>query len=231
MRVITPDLRGHGRNDGPRGDIDYIGQLDHDIEDLISYVSSNYAGTKVILGGHSSGGGMALRYAGNHDLVQPQALLLFAPYLGHDAPTVKPNSGEWVTVAVKRIIGLTMLNNLGITAFNDLAVLQFNHPEEWDDSLQVPSYSYRLTTNFGPTNYIDDVAKIDVPTLVLVGENDESFHPNQFNAAFNGAAPKANVHLIANAKHMDIVDNGDAIQLIASWYSELTSVASRTVSE
>ena len=32
--VITPDMRGHGRNTGKRGDIDFIGQLEKDIEDF-----------------------------------------------------------------------------------------------------------------------------------------------------------------------------------------------------
>ena len=119
MRVITPDLRGHGRNKGTHGDIDYIGQLDHDIEDLLAHVDRTYSGKNVVLGGHSSGGGMALRYVGNESVAQPNALLLLAPYLGHDSPTVKPNSGEWVTVALKRWIGLEMINSLGISLFNN----------------------------------------------------------------------------------------------------------------
>ena len=221
MRVITPDVRGHGRNKGTRGDIDYIGQLDHDIEDLLTYVIENYSGTKVILGGHSSGGGLALRYVGNESVTKPNALLLFAPYLGYDSPTVKPNSGEWVTVALKRWIGLTMINNLGITAFNGLPVLQFNRPEIWNDSLQVPSYSYRLAVNFAPNNYIDDISKITIPTLVLIGQNDESFYPEKFYEVFDASKSNIDVHIIKNANHMNIINTDDSNNHIVNWYNRV----------
>ena len=104
-RVITPDLRGHGRTTKEKGDINYIGQYDHDIEDVVNYVRSTYPGSKIILGGHSSGGGLVLRYAGNTEVSKVDGYIMFAPYLGHEAPTVKPNSGDWVTVAIPRFVG------------------------------------------------------------------------------------------------------------------------------
>lgn len=218
MRVITPDLRGHGRNKGVQGDVDYIGQLDHDIEDLIIYVQENYAKTKVVLGGHSSGGGMALRYVGNETVFQPDALFLIAPYLGHDSPTVKPNSGEWVTVALKRWIGLDMINNVGIKIFNNLPVLLFNRPEAWNDSLQVDSYSYRMAVNFSPNNYQKDISKITMPTLVLVGENDESFYPEKFRTVFDSSKQKIDVHIVGGANHMNIVDINISRKHLIDWH-------------
>ncbi|MFT7596992.1 MAG: hypothetical protein ACI8R4_004335, partial [Paracoccaceae bacterium] len=35
-RVLVPSLRGHGRSPGRRGDVDYIGQLEDDLKDLIA---------------------------------------------------------------------------------------------------------------------------------------------------------------------------------------------------
>ncbi len=223
-RVVTPDLRGHGRNKGRRGDIDYIGQLDHDVEDLFTDISNKFGGTKILLGGHSSGGGMALRYVGNKQVRQPDGLLLFAPYLGHDAPTVKPNSGGWVTVVLKRWIGLSMLNRFGIRLFNDLKVLIFNRPEEWNDELQVPSYSYRMAVNYGPSHYVDDIKKIAVPTLVLVGSSDESFHPEKFASVFGveKPAPLIDVKIVKGANHMSIVDDSDSRRFILDWYQSTT---------
>lgn len=226
MRVITPDLRGHGRNKGPKGDVDYIGQLDHDVEDVIAYAKKTYPNTKIVLGGHSSGGGMALRYVGNNKVSQPDALLLLAPYLGHDSPTVKPSSGDWVTVALKRWIGLEMINNLGITALNDLPVLIFNRPETWNDDLQVTSYSYRMAVNFAPNNYIDDIANISVPTLVLIGEKDESFYPEQFTPVFANAKHMVDTQIVQQANHMNIVDSSTSINLITTWKSQLPKALS-----
>ncbi|WP_461535167.1 alpha/beta hydrolase [Spongorhabdus nitratireducens] len=218
MRVITPDLRGHGRNDGARGDIDYIGQLDHDIEDLFGYVKEHYAGTRIVLGGHSSGGGMALRYVGNKSVPQPDGLLLIAPYLGHKAPTVKPNSGEWVTVALKRWIGLEMINRLGFSALNGLPVLLFNRPESWNDSLQVDSYSYRMAVNFAPNNYLEDISSISMPALVLVGENDESFYPDKFSEVFDDTKQHIDIHIVDSANHMNIVDAGISGKHLVDWH-------------
>ncbi|WP_257670764.1 alpha/beta hydrolase [Parapedobacter tibetensis] len=116
--VITPDLRGHGESAFKKGDISYIGQLENDIEDIIDYTKNQLSAKKIILAGHSSGGGLVLRYLGNQKLTKIDKAIMISPYLGHTSPTVKSNSGGWVTVAVKRWIGLSMLNHLGVTYFN-----------------------------------------------------------------------------------------------------------------
>lgn len=220
FRVVTPDLRGHGRNPGPRGDIAYLGQLDDDIEDLIRWLQKTYPGTHIVLGGHSSGGGLALRYVGDGTAPQPSALLLLAPYLGHAAPTVRPNSGDWVTVAVKRWVGIAMLNNLNIHYFNKLPVLFFNRPSQVNDALQVPAYSWRMAVNFAPNNYQSDIGRISVPTLVLVGAKDESFYPEQFARVFHPAKAYVDVSIIAGINHLNLVDSPDSFARIQRWKTE-----------
>lgn len=220
FRVVTPDLRGHGRNDGPRGDIDYLGQLDDDVEDLIVWLEKTYPGTRVVLGGHSSGGGLALRYAGNPSVRQPTALLLLAPYLGHTSPTVRPNSGDWVTVAIKRWVGLAMLNNLKIRYFNDLPVLFFNRPSDVDDALQLPAYSWRMAVNFAPKDYQADIGRISMPALVLVGEKDESFYPEQFARVFEPAKDYASVRIVAGVNHLNVIDAQESLDRILRWKNE-----------
>jgi alpha-beta hydrolase superfamily lysophospholipase len=63
--VYTPDLRRHGLNPARRGDIDYVAQLEDDVADLITVIKRKHPNTAVIVGGHSSGGGLALRFAGD----------------------------------------------------------------------------------------------------------------------------------------------------------------------
>lgn len=215
--VMTPDLRGHGKNKGTRGDIDFIGQLEDDIEDLIKYSKTKLDADNIILAGHSSGGGMVLRYIGNEKNSKVDKAIMLAPYLGYKAPTVKPNSGGWVTVAYKRIIGLSMLNNLNITGLNDLPVLFFNRPEKFNDKLQVPSYSFRMTLNFTPKNYKKDISNINIPSLVLVGEKDESFYPKQFKIEFQPAKKYVKTFIIPNANHLNLVNNQHTFKLIKKW--------------
>ena len=219
-RVITPDLRGHGRTSKIKGDIDYLGQYEDDLDDIIRSVNGAYPGDKIILGGHSSGGGLALRYAANPAVSKVDACLLLAPYLGHEAPTVKPNSGEWVTIAIKRFVGLAMLNNVGISNLNHLPVIFFNRPAEWEDDLQARSYSYRLTMSYQPKNYIDDIKNNQVPILVLVGESDESFHADQFAGVFKDA-PNSVVKRFADTNHLEIVSTQEVKDAISEWYERL----------
>ncbi len=60
--VCVPELRGHG-SDGRLGDIDYAGQLDDDLDDLMKAVRGDHPRASFTLVGHSSGGGFALRIA------------------------------------------------------------------------------------------------------------------------------------------------------------------------
>lgn len=215
--VITPDMRGHGRNKGKRGDIDFIGQLENDIEDYIQFSRKKLNADKVILAGHSSGGGFVLRFIGNQNNTKVDKAILIAPYLGYKAPTVKTNSGGWVKIALKRIIGLSMLNSVRVKTINHLPVLFFNRPENIDDSLQVPSYSYSMTMNFDSKDYQQEIKNINIPSLVLVGKEDESFYPEQFPIVFEPSKKFVQVKIIENAKHLDIVKNNKIINLIKEW--------------
>ena len=215
--VLTPDLRGHGENQGRRGDIDYIGQLESDIEDIILYSKKQLGAKKIILAGHSSGGGFVLRFIGNPQNTKVDKAILLAPYLGHDAITTKPNSGNWVTVAIKRWVGLSMLNRLGITKFDGLPVLFFNRPEEINNKLQVAAYSYRMAVNFAPNDYKKDIANINIPCLVLVGGKDESFYPEKFKVVFEPVKKLLKTEILVDANHLDIVKSPKSVEHIINW--------------
>jgi len=205
--VHTPDLRGHGAAPERRGDIDYIDQLEDDLVDLIGELVAEHPERKRVLGGHSSGGGLAIRFAGgpHGDLVDGH--LLLAPFLQHDAPTVRPNSGGWAKPRLGRIIGLTMLNAVGIRAWNDATVLDFDLPVDKRSGLETPSYTFRMMTGFNPRNYRDDLAALDAPTLVVVGARDEAFVAERFPEVFAAHAPAAQVVLVPEVGHLALVDD------------------------
>lgn len=217
--VITPDLRGHGRNISNEADIDYIGQLENDIEDIIHYAKKDLGAERVILAGHSSGGGLVLRYIGNTKLTNVDKAVMISPYLGHDSPTVKPNSGGWGTVGVKRWVGISMLNHIGIPYFNTMPVLFFNRPKAYKDSLQVDSYSYQMALNFAPKNFENEVRQLRTKSLVLVGESDESFYPNRFEKVFEPANSFVSLNIIPATNHLDIVKSGEVVTKIQNWIS------------
>ena len=209
--VITPDLRGHGRNLTHQPDIKYIGQLEEDIEDIVKYSKDSLGAQRIILAGHSSGGGLVLRYVTGANLESVDKAIMIAPYLGHESPTVKQNSGGWVTVGIKRWVGIAMLNTLGIQRFNEKPVLFFNRPPAYQDSLQTGSYSYRMAVNFAPRNYEEDIAKLQTSSLVLVGDEDESFYPDKFKEVFGPASGYTEVQVIENVNHLNIVKNEEVL--------------------
>ncbi|WP_299495721.1 alpha/beta hydrolase [uncultured Shewanella sp.] len=233
--VVIPDLRGHGRSMlSHPGDIDYIGQYEHDLADLHHRLEKQYPDATIILAGHSSGGGLAVKYAGHalipkdDDVMKDKAqylqapfdaYVLLAPYLGHDAPTVRPNSGGWVQVSIRRIIGLSLLNQLGIRQFNHLPILFFNRPEAVNDSLQLDSYSYRLNVSFSPTDYQAQLQHNLNPVLLLVGEEDEAFYAEKFPDVMQAHAPQAEVYLLPKVQHLNLPDAPEVIEKIAHWLS------------
>lgn len=217
--VITPDLRGHGRNLKNQSDIKYIGQLEEDIEDIIRYTRDSLNAKKVILAGHSSGGGLVLRYIANPILTKVDKAIMIAPYLGHNAPTVKPNSGGWVTVGIKRWVGLSMLNSIGIQKYNKKPVLFFNRPKDYEDSLQNTFYSYRMAMNFAPKDYEEDIANLRTSSLVLVGNEDESFYPNKFKEVYSPASRYTDIQIIQNVNHLNIVKDNDVLEKIEKYIS------------
>ena len=55
----APDIRGHGGS-GTRGDIGYLGQLEHDLADLVALVRKTSPEEPLTLLGHSAGGVFAI---------------------------------------------------------------------------------------------------------------------------------------------------------------------------
>ena len=212
--VIIPDLRGHGESAFTKpGDIEYMGQYIDDIHFLKNHLRRKYPDSVIVMGGHSSGGGLAVKYAGisSHDF---DGYLLLAPYLGYEAPTVRPNSGGLVQVSIRRYIGLSMLDSLGITALNHVPVLFFNRPESVDDFLQLERYSYRLNESFSPQTYREDLQANKQPVLLLVGSDDDALYAEKFSDVVAENAPHAELHIIPGVKHLNLPNSENAVVLI-----------------
>jgi non-heme chloroperoxidase len=206
--VIVPDLRGHGVNPARRGDVDYIGQLEDDVADLIK--AYRREGQYIILAGHSSGGGLVVRFSGGKNRYLIDGAVLLAPFLKYNAPTTRENSGGWAQPMVRRIIGLSMLNAFNITGWNDLPVIQFNFPNSVLFGPLGASatiyYSYRLNTSFAPrSDYLKDVAALP-KFLLLAGTKDEAFFAERYQPTMSAVTDKGRYRLISGVSHLGIVD-------------------------
>lgn len=224
--VVTPDLRGHGYDPARRGDVDYIGQLEDDLADLITLVKKSYPGADVIVGGHSSGGGLVVRFAGGEHASLADAYLLMAPFLKYNAPTTRENSGGWARPLTRRLIGLSMLNMASITYFNDLPVIQFNMPKQILDGelghTATLAYSYRLNTSYAPReDYEADLAAMTQPFLLIAGSKDEAFYTNKYKSVISAQTSSGQYEIVPGQSHLGIVQYGGSFELIEKWLAQL----------
>ena len=116
MMLYVPDLRGHGAT-GARGDVDYLGQPDDDLQALVAFVRKEHPATRLTLIGFSLGGGLALRAASGSVGAMIDRTLLLAPAFGGQAPTMRRGGDDpWARPHVPRILALSLLNRLGVHA-------------------------------------------------------------------------------------------------------------------
>jgi alpha-beta hydrolase superfamily lysophospholipase len=220
--VLIPDLRGHGAAPGRRGDVDYIGQLEDDLADLIT--ARARPGQEVILLGYSLGGGLVIRFAGGpHGAMMDRAVLM-APFLQHDAPTTREDSGGWALPNIKRIIGLTILDGYGIRAFNDYPVLRFAMPnavlEGRYGHMATPEYSFRLNASYAPRrDWKTDITHLP-PFLLIAGAKDEAFHSEAYEPTMTPLNANGTYRLVPDKTHLEIPDAEETAEAVVRFVRE-----------
>lgn len=214
--VVAIDLRGHGASGGRPGDTDYIGQYEDDLADVIREIRATRPGGKVILAGHSMGGGIALRYALLPGAPPVEGYLLLAPHFGPKSPTTPTETSEagarFVQLHIPRILGLFVMNSAGITAFNGLRTLFFNLPPE----APLRSYTYRAMAGSAPDDHRPALAAVRVPLLVIVGSRDEAFKADQYEAAVRSHS-RGTVTIVPDATHDGILRDPRTMAAVAAW--------------
>ena len=223
VAAFAPDVRGQGLSGRP-GDIDYIGQLEHDFADFVAVVRRKYPTAHLVLVGHSVGGGFALRIAGGPQGSEFSKFVLLAPVLGRLAPTNRPANG-WASPHIARIVALRALNLAGVTRFNGATSVTFSLPPDAQSIGMTPSWTYRMMNNFGPSGqlqlfgrpqYLVDAEHAPAPIDVIVGSADEQFFADKYVAAFAGLQRPVSVQLADGVNHMGVVSDPRAVGLIVS---------------
>ena len=211
MEVYSLDIRGHG-NSGRKGDIDYIGQLEDDMEDFANQVLRRHEATLV---GLSLGGGFVLRFAASARQKLFSQYVLLSPYIGVDSPTVRPKSGGWAHTSYPRIIGISLLGPVGRKIFGHLPVITYAI-DPATAKYQVAQYSFNLLMNLSPhSNYRADIASVKQPLAVLVGEKDELFNANAFEPLFTKSRLGTKIIIVPNVGHITLTTSLQGMSAIA----------------
>jgi non-heme chloroperoxidase len=217
-KVVLPNLRGHYQSGLRRGDVDYIGQLEDDLDDLIKFLRRDGKTGPVTLGGHSSGGGLAIRFAGGTHARDISSYLLMAPIIPRSPAVRGGTAGGWANLHLRRIYGLVALNAIGITGFNGLTTVEFNKPAKIWDGTETLAYSYRLNVSYHPrASYAADLHALADRTLVLVGADDQALDPFALNKLIVANAPRADMKIMPGISHFGVFSDPAALDLAVNW--------------
>ena len=221
--VYVPGLRGHGHS-GRSGDIDYIGQLEDDLADFVEVLRPLHPHASFSLIGFSSGGGFVLHAMAGRDEELFDRFIMISPVLPPGAPTLRPATGGWVSLALPRIIVLSVLNRVGIDWFNGLPIFALATAPDVPDLTSV--YSFRLAVDFGaPRDYLAALARSTKPATVLVGGADELFYSDRFAPLLQAARPDLPVIVVPGVGHIGMTVAPTGINAVRKSFLELTSSA------
>jgi non-heme chloroperoxidase len=178
FRVIAHDRRGHGRSSQAWSGNDMNGYAD-DLAALIEALDLR----DVTLVGHSTGGGEVVRYIGRHGSQRVAAAVLIAavpPLLVKTAA-----SPEGITIDVFDGLRSAMAKDRS-QFWKEFAVLFYGAnragakvsqgllEQFWLWSMQGGLTNlYDSVKAFSETDFTDDLKKVDVPTLLMHGEDDQ----------------------------------------------------------
>jgi alpha-beta hydrolase superfamily lysophospholipase len=222
-QAIALDLRGHGHSGGMPWQVTYAGQYEDDVADVIKVLRAAQPNGKIILAGHSMGGGIALRYALNPTAPAPDAYLLFAPLLGGNSPTGRnaapPSAAQGNTVYFRtaRLIGALMLNLVGVHAFDKLPILYFNQP-------RAPAYGFAALQSMqpnAPRDYCSALSAIRVPLLVVVGSKDEAFNALAYADVLRANGHPESTQIIDGSTHNRVLSDSRTIDIVSQWISRI----------
>jgi alpha-beta hydrolase superfamily lysophospholipase len=217
-KVVLPNLRGHYMSGRRRGDVDYIGQYEDDLDDLIKFLRGAGLTGPITLGGHSSGGGLAIRFAGGVHAADVTSYLLMAPIIPRSPSVRGGTAGGWANLHFKRLYGLLALNAIGIHGFNGLTIVEFNKPAKYWDGTETLAYSYRLNASYHPRpNYDADIKALPEQTLILVGANDQAIDAEALRTLFAADAPQATMKILPDVNHFGIFSEPAALDMAAGW--------------
>jgi len=222
--VYVPVLRGH-RDSGRSGDIDYIGQLDDDLADFVTLLRPSHPSASWSLIGFSSGGGFALRViAGPHQKMFDRFILI-SPALPQGAPTLRPGTGGWVSLALPRIIALAMLNRVGVEWFNGLPIVALATSPSAPHLTSI--YSFRLAVDFGaPRDYLTALHRSTTPIALLVGGADELMFPERYAPLLQPVRPDLPITVVPDIGHIGMTVAPAGVAAVRKSFQDMISPVS-----
>jgi non-heme chloroperoxidase len=220
--VYTLNMRGHGLSGGERGHaVDYPGQLVDDVREFVAHLRIAMPEARIVLGGHSAGGGLALAVARTATDADLSGYVFLAPFLGLGSRVNKPHFGGWMKLRGSVVRAVMWANALGIRRFNQSTVAEFSVGASGGDPRYVPTWSYNTLLAFGPGRWAKDAPPIatDKPVLLMAGADDDCFVQPLYREAFSAIAPHAEMPELRGG-HWDVMVSTAAVAALGEWLAD-----------
>jgi acylglycerol lipase len=214
IAVYTPDIRGHGISEGPRGDTPGPRQVWADITTAIRSIREEFPHLPLFLGGHSSGAGLALNYMSQNDREPVFGCVFLSPQLGYKSQTDRPGqSAPFAKVDTSAFIDYATSG--GAARAHDYAV-KFNYPAEIlsADAGMVSAITVAMSVALTPFSPDEQFAGLHCPFGLWIGSEDELFLPEKV-LSFAEKSPAARLGsqagIVKGANHLSILLHADDI--------------------
>jgi len=220
FRVITPDLRGHGRTDAPEG----VYTMETMADDVAELLDGLKLTAPVVLGGLSMGGYVALAFVARH-LARLRGLMLFDTRAGADTPEGAKGREELARKVEAAGSADPVVQAMLAKLF--AATTRLQRP----DLVAATEAQMKRTPVRGLTGALrgmavrpdrmETLARLSIPVLVVVGADDEITPPAEARR-MAAALPHAQLVEIPRAGHMSVIENPEAVnQAILSFLNGL----------
>jgi 3-oxoadipate enol-lactonase len=203
FRVIAYDLRGHGKSDADDGQY----TLELFVDDLIALLDYLKI-TKTVVCGFSMGGYVALR------AIQRNPELFNAIILCDTTSSADSNEAK-----LRRAASIKLIKKDGAKPFAEGFLKAVFSEQSFSTKQNIVDEARRMILSNYPigicgallamaarTDTTEALSKIDVPTLVLVGEHD-TVTPPAAAKTMHDRIQNSKIHIIGSAAHMSSMEN------------------------
>lgn len=177
--VVLPDIRGHGRSSGPRGEVSCRERIWLDVDLVVRAVVERYPNARLHLGGHSLGASLCLNWIGRScEKSRVCSIILVAPYTGEESVNRAPREG---------IAPFVCRGDIGSRDVVDGAGVSLSYPHELARAAGlVCKYSTEMFAALAPVAFVQQLRCITIPVSVIAARDDELFCSHAMESVVNG---------------------------------------------
>ena len=185
FRLIAIDLSGHGKSEATEGDLSIEEHFAEEVSSLVKHLGLN----DFVLVAHSMGGGVAMAYTLKEAVVKPLGLVLVDT--SSDLDLTKLGVGLAKDTIQDRI---RLFKN---EYFEEITDVKKAESRLLSANPQVMIRDLAACNSFDIT---DQLGLINIPTFVIVGENDDVISP-AIAKKLETALPRADIAVVKKADH------------------------------